>query len=685
METPLAVLWTIPERCRRCYTCVRDCPAKAIQVVAGQARVVPERCIACGNCVKVCAQGAKRVRDDTDGVTDLLRGPKPVFACVAPSFAAAFDTVEAGRVLAAVRALGFREIWEVAFGAELIAPLYRRLFEQARLDHRPVIASPCPAVVSYVEKYLPSLVPYLAPVVSPMEAVARAIRHRHDGNVRVVFIGPCVAKKQKVQPIVEGGAVDAVLTFEELQRMFDEAGIVPADLPLSSFDGPRAHVGRAFPISGGLLKTAGLGTDLLENEIVGTEGKDRVLEDLRELAEGRSGALFHDLLFCQGCIDGPKMLNDLSVLARREILVRHIRERERFVTARELIESLIEFDGVDLTRKFVPEDMALSMPPEADVQAALGLMRKVEPKDQLNCGACGYPTCREKAVAVCQGLAEPAMCLPFLVDELEQVVADLRKSHEELASTQKQLLRSERLASMGQLSAGIAHELNNPLGTILLYSHMLMREVAENRGREDLQLIVSEATRCKDIVRGLLDFARKSRVSKAPANLAEVIDELVGIARTRATEMGVEVTSEVATDLPVLMVDRVQLRQALVNIAMNAVDSMPGGGRLHLAARKGHGDDDVRIEISDTGCGIPPENLSRLFTPFFTTKTMGKGTGLGLAITYGVIKMHSGDITVDSEVGKGTTFTIRLPVRAADPVAEDGGAREYRVEEQYFR
>jgi len=679
------VLWTIPERCRRCYTCVRDCPAKAIQVVAGQARVMPERCVACGNCVKVCAQGAKRVRDDTAKVRELLRGQRPVFACLAPSFAAAFHSVEAGRVLAAIRALGFAEVWEVAFGAELVAPVYRRLFEEARKARRPLIATPCPAVVSYVEKYLPALVPFLAPVVSPMEAVARAIRHRHDGGVRVVFIGPCIAKKHQVEPVEEGGAVDAVLTFEELQRMFDEDGIHPARRPLSSFDGPRAHVGRAFPISGGLLRTAGLGTDLLENEIVGTDGKDRVLEDLRELAAGRSGALFHDLLFCQGCIDGPKMLNDLSVLARREILVRHIRERERFVTARELAESLDEFADLDLQRRFAPEDMTLPMPGEEAIREALARMRKTDAQDQLNCGACGYPTCREKAIAVCQGLAEPAMCLPFLVEELEQVVRDLRQSHEQLATTQKQLLRSERLASMGQLSAGIAHELNNPLGTILLYSHMLMREIGDLGHREDLQLIVSEATRCKDIVRGLLDFARKSRVSKAPADLREVIEEIAAISRPRAAENGVETTLEVAPGLPTLMIDRVQLRQALVNVVMNAIDSMPGGGRLRLAARSSADGGDVILEISDTGCGIPPENLPRLFTPFFTTKSMGKGTGLGLAITYGVIKMHSGDITVDSQVGKGTTFLIRLPVHGSDGSEEEGSVREYRVEEHYFR
>lgn len=677
----MAVLSTIPERCRRCYTCVRQCPAKAIKVEGGQAAVLADRCIACGNCVKVCAQKAKRVQDDTQDVWAMLRGDRPVFAIVAPSFAAAFDGVEPGRVVAAIRALGFAEVWEAAFGAELVAPEYIRLYKEARRTGVPVIATPCPAVVTFVEKFLPALHPYLAPVVSPKLAAARAIKQRHDGAVRVVFIGPCVAKKHNLHHPSVNGVIDAVLTFEELQQMWDARGLVPALGPSSSFDGPRAHIGRSFALSGGLLKTAGLTQDILENDVLVTEGKDRVLSALKDLAEGRSSSLFFDLLFCEGCIDGPKMMNDLSILVRRERMVDYIQEQARYTTQRGLAEALAEFEPLDLTRTFTIEDQSLPQPSEQDIQFVLAIMRKLDPRDQLDCGACGYPTCREKAIATCQGLAEPEMCLPYLVDELETTLQDLKQSHAELETTQKQLIKTERLASMGQLSAGIAHELNNPLGTILLYSHMLLKGLKDDpQARADVQTIVNEAVRCKEIVRGLLDFARKSRVSKAPTSLGDVLDEVVQAARPRADEAGVTVRAEQVGLLPIMMIDRTQVRQALVNLVMNGIDSITGGGTIRISARAVGSD--ARIEVTDTGCGIPQEHLSRIFTPFFTTKAGGKGTGLGLAITYGVIKMHSGDITVDSQLGKGTTFTIRLPVQSG---AEFDGAREYKVEDQFFR
>jgi signal transduction histidine kinase len=346
------------------------------------------------------------------------------------------------------------------------------------------------------------------------------------------------------------------------------------------------------------------------------------------------------------------------------------------------------FPKLDLSRTFTPDDRRPPLPSDEDIEWALAAMRKVRKEDRLDCGACGYDTCRDKAVAVCQGLAEPEMCLPYLVDELQETVLNLKETNVQLESAQKQLVKSERLASMGQLSAGIAHELNNPLGTVLLYSHMLMRDLKEDPRKADVQMIVSEAVRCKDIVRGLLDFARQSRVSKAPCDVAEMLGEVVSIAELKAQGAGVTVTADVRGEMPVMMIDRVQIRQALVNLVNNGIDSIEGGGEIRIAAWQHPSGSDLFLEVRDTGCGIPPENLARLFTPFFTTKAGTKGgTGLGLAITYGVIKMHSGDITVDSEVGKGTVFTIRLPVRTADgkPVGTDPVGTDFKVEEQFFR
>ena len=237
------------------------------------------------------------------------------------------------------------------------------------------------------------------------------------------------------------------------------------------------------------------------------------------------------------------------------------------------------------------------------------------------------------------------------------------QSRSELEVTQRRLVASERLASMGQLSAGIAHELNNPLGTILIYAHMILKELPEDDPRrEDIRMIASEATRCKNIVRGLLDFARQSRVSKAPTDVAVLADDVVAIMKPKAEEVGARLTAEVEDALPTMMIDADQIKQMLVNLVQNGLDAVAEGGDVAVSARRGDRPDTVEISIKDNGCGISEENRRKLFAPFFTTKEPGKGTGLGLAIAYGVVKMHSGDIAVESEPGKGTVFSVVLPV-----------------------
>lgn len=659
----MSVVSTIPEKCKRCYTCVRECPAKAIKVEHGQAVVIEDRCIACGNCVKVCAQNAKAITDCTPRIWEMLRGKERVFACLAPSFPAAFHPVDPLKIISAVRRLGFAEVWEVAFGAELISRAYSSLFRKSQQAGRQVIATSCPAIVAFVEKHMPSLLHALAPIVSPMVATARAIHQRHGPDVRVVFIGPCIAKKNEFRDPNVAGVVDGVLTYAELSAMFRAADIDPTKLCESFFDGPRCHLARSFPISGGLLKSAGLSQDVLENDIVVTEGKSRVLAALEEVDGGHSQAKLFDVLFCNGCINGPIMTNELSTFARKEIVADFAVEQSRHTTQREMAEALAEFENLDLSRSFTTENLELPKPSEEEIAAALASMRKLPPENQLNCGACGYTTCREKAIAVCQGLAEPEMCLPYLVEELEATCQRLQRSHQELASAQHRLVESERLASMGQLSAGVAHEINNPLGTILLYSHLLLKQLPDgDPDRPELQMIVKEATRCKEIVRGLLDFARQSRVSKEPTRLSDLIADVLSIMSAKAEPAGVHLTSDVPNDLPTMMVDGAQIKQMLVNLVDNSIDAVSEGGTVCVRASLTPRQDAVEITVTDNGCGIPKEDLSKVFTPFFTTKPMGKGTGLGLAIAYGIVKMHSGEITAESEINRGSKFTVRIPI-----------------------
>ncbi|UCH33399.1 MAG: 4Fe-4S dicluster domain-containing protein [Armatimonadota bacterium] len=655
-----SIVQTVPEKCKRCYTCVRSCPAKAIKVEGGQARVIEERCLTCGNCIRVCAQHAKSVGSGRPELEQILAGSRPAIACLAPSFPAAFEAVSPGQVIAGLRQLGFAQVMEVAYGAELTALAYRELLS-GKIP-TPVITTPCPALVSYVEKYLPELIPNLAPIVSPMIALARFIRTKYCPEAAVVFIGPCTAKKAEIRDEAMAGIVDVVLTYEETQQLFAQDGVALHELAPSEFDGPRARFGGIFPVSGGLLKTAHMESDILENDIIVSEGVDRALDVLRQTMDGALNARFLDLLFCNGCIAGPVMGNDLSIVARKELVVRHVRqERAAASEAATYYNALMEArEGLDLSRSFHDRSMPLSMPSDAELATILAQMGKHEPEDELNCGACGYPTCRDKAVAVYQGLAEAQMCLPFLIDELETTIQELADSKVQIEKAQSLLIQSERLASMGQLAAAVAHELNNPLGTVLIYAHTLLRELQTgDPRRDDVQMIAAESERCRKIVRGLLDFARKRSRQADAVDIGAVLENVIGIVQKHAVFSRVNIDLRVAHDLPTVDGDADQLTQAFVNLATNAAEAMPDGGKLTISACP-HDGDRVDIAFTDEGVGISEENRQRLFTPFFTTKAGGKGTGLGLPIVYGVVKMHSGDVRVDSEVGKGTTFTITL-------------------------
>src|SRR3990170_4907407 len=232
-----------------------------------------------------------------------------------------------------------------------------------------------------------------------------------------------------------------------------------------------------------------------------------------------------------------------------------------------------------------------------------------------------------------------------------------------LQTTQDQLIQSEKLASLGQLAAGVAHELNNPLCTILLYSDILLKEIdPDSPHKADVEVIVNETTRCKGIVGSLLEFARQNQVIAQTIDLNALILSVIELENKRYEDTAVEMIHQLDPNLPKIQADPDQIQQVLVNLIENAVEEMPQGGKLTLRT---HNEPEgmVTFEIEDTGRGIPRENLSKLFTPFFTTKPVGIGTGLGLSIIYGIIKMHRGQIFVRSEVNKGTTFTIQLPIK----------------------
>jgi two-component system NtrC family sensor kinase len=246
----------------------------------------------------------------------------------------------------------------------------------------------------------------------------------------------------------------------------------------------------------------------------------------------------------------------------------------------------------------------------------------------------------------------------------------LKERDEELRNqTQRQLMRSEKMAALGRMAAGIAHEINNPLTGVLMYGHLLRDELPEGcQNWEDAEIIVKETTRCRELIRDLLDFSRETIPHKEIADINEVINKTISIIEKHVYFEKVEIIKELSEVLPEIMIDINQFEQVLINLALNAAESMSDGGKLILRSMADLEKTNVIIKVIDTGSGIPEENIDKIFDPFFTTKEVGKGTGLGLAVTYGIIQRHGGQISVESQIGSGTTFTITLPVEIHDSV-----------------
>ncbi len=649
------LVYTVKDRCRVCYTCVRECPVKAIRINNGQAEVMEERCIACGNCVRVCSQGAKVYVDSREEVKTLLNEHQEVFALVAPSFPAEFTEYDKPEILVGMlRKMGFSKVMEVSFGADLVAREYSKMLGMNGGKH--YISSDCPAIVNYIETYYPELVPALAPIVSPMVALARLVRQKYGDEPAIVFIGPCIAKK------AESDETDEVLTFRELRLMLEEMKIGPENTQPEPFDEPVSGKGAIFPVSRGLLQTAHKNDDLIEGNIIVADGRVSFREAVKEFADGLIQSQHLELLCCEGCIMGPGMSGKSKKFEGLARISNYVHQKLQNLDKPKWEQEMKEASGLDLAQDFKARPKLLLKPSQEEVEKVLQGMGKYSEKDYLNCGACGYDTCEEHAIAILEGLAENEMCLPFTIEKLHESISNLNISNDKLASAQQALKQSEKLAGMGQLSAGIAHELNNPLGVITMYANILKDETSKDDPvYKDLELIVEQTERCKNIVGGLLNFARKNQVYPVEVNMADFIlrsiDSII-----HPDNVEIKFINQIAD--PSAKIDKDQMMQVMTNLEKNAVEAMPEGGILTITLNGS--EKDVQISFKDTGTGIPEENMEKIFTPFFTTKELGKGTGLGLPLIYGIVKMHRGQIHVESNADPrkgptGTTFNLKLP------------------------
>lgn len=386
--------------CKNCYKCIRHCPVKSIRFSGNQAYVIADECILCGKCYVVCPQNAKNIADETEIVSVLLAQEAPVIASIAPSFAAYFEDCGIGSLRTALQKLGFANAEETALGATMVKREYEKLADSGESDI--IITSCCHTVNLLVEKYYPQLVGCLAPVVTPMKAHCDDIKRRYPG-AKTVFIGPCLSKKDEAC----SDGIEAALTFDEISRMLESRGIGIEKEP----DSLNESKARLFPVSGGILDTlTSRNPDYTYLSITGTENCKAVLDDI---AKGGIHHCFIEMSACAGsCSGGPIMEKNMnSPLRRYKSIINYAGENDFEVE---------QPDSLLLTGEFVCKAPSTHMPSEAEITDIMHKMGKFKPSDELNCGTCGYNTCREKAAAVYHGKAEISMCLPHLLESSER-------------------------------------------------------------------------------------------------------------------------------------------------------------------------------------------------------------------------------------------------------------------------
>ena len=385
--------------CKNCYKCIRNCPVKSIKCADGQANIIPDECILCGRCFVNCPQDAKQIRDDVPRVKEMIASGKKVIASVAPSFIAEFPLMDFAAMKSALLKLGFADAQETAIGATIVKTEYEKMIASGK--HDVIISSCCHSVNALIQKYYPSVLPYLADVLSPMLAHCRVIKEENPGAC-AVFIGPCISKKEEAELY---GECDVALTYEELEAWMNEAGVVPAGDSTEPDEGKR---GRFFPIKGGIIKS--MHTENTGFTYLAVDGVQNCIAAIKEIESGALKNCFIEMNACEGaCINGPAISHHHKPLLSGEVKV-------------------VAFAGDDEFRVAMPIDTFKNIPyigthekipGEAAIKEILAKMGKTSPEQELNCGSCGYPTCREKAIAVYQGKADLSMCLPFLKEKAE--------------------------------------------------------------------------------------------------------------------------------------------------------------------------------------------------------------------------------------------------------------------------
>lgn len=410
MPQPDQIVFTNRARCRDCYRCIRVCPVSAIGIRDGQAYVDENRCISCGTCIRECPQQAKTYRNDLADVREMIVAGGRIAASIAPSFAGFFEPWQIKRIPSMLRKLGFTFVSETAVGAGLVSEAMKSLL--TKNPGKSYISTACPALVRYIMHCRPAMKGYLMPLVSPMLAHAQHLKAKLGAGAKVVFIGPCAAKKYEAKQDPDN-RVDAVLTFDELMQWFRQEQIEPAHLEESSFDEQPCKTALVYPLEGGGLKTSALELNPFEIRTIAVSGFQEICDLLESLSTVPPGSVMEPLFCSQGCINGPLACTNRSLFERRKAVLDYHNACDEPVRP-------VGGGTGSLGRVFAEPAWVQETFTEEQIRQVLERTGKLHPEDQLNCGGCGYPSCRAQAEAVLRKMAESDMCVPYVRRLAEQ-------------------------------------------------------------------------------------------------------------------------------------------------------------------------------------------------------------------------------------------------------------------------
>lgn len=516
MESNLPVLYINDAKCRNSFSCVRVCPVNAIEVKPHKLTptILADKCIGCGLCYTSCSPRAIEFRDSKAIFRELLLSKRKMVALIDPAIASEFsDVSDHKKLVGMIRSLGFDHVHEISFGVDLIAAQYADFFNRSEGKYH--ISANCPAIVKFIEKYYPDLIPNLVPLVSPMVATAMVTKKMYGDDVVTVQIGPCIDAKDELSRQGKDKLINCVLTFIELRQLFEEFNIQERLVKMSEFDPPRGYWGTLYPLPAGIIQAGGLKRDMVSSKVITASGKEEVLEAINDF-KNYSDTIHHhfNLFFCHGCLMGPGMERHEERFRSRALISSYAEKR---VTALEKTlwnKEMDRWKHLNFSRTFTPDDQRVPEPPPEAIDEVLKIIGRLNNDEALDCGACGYLSCRQFASIVAKGLAIPEMCHNYNLKNKQEYIETLRQTNRKLAETKTALKESEELAQREKEMAQNASDMLNsmleklPTGVVIVNNNLKIL----HSNKSFLNIIGEDALAIADIIPGLVGADIKTMI-----------------------------------------------------------------------------------------------------------------------------------------------------------------------------